>query len=249
MAGKGVLIVVAARGGSKGLPRKNTRLLGDIPLLDWTAQAVRAAALDEAVCLLSTDDPEIAGIGRNIGLDVPFMRPAELATDEATAESVALHALDWVSSNRGIQPDAVMWLQPTSPFRPPSSLSAAVALLRAGDFSGVIGVKPVYRTLRTLFHADERMALVPVDQRTELTTRRQAQGPLFTPNGALYLVSATELRSAGSFFTARCGGIAMDQIASLDIDDAIDWNIAEAVAAAGFTWRGRISGAGQTLPV
>lgn len=241
MAGKGVLIVVPARGGSKGLPRKNARHLAGSPLLGWTADAVRAAGLDEAVCVLSTDDEEIAEIGRSVGLEAPFLRPVGLATDEASAQSVALHALEWVSAHRGHQPVAVMWLQPTSPFRTPSALSDAVAMMSEPGFAGVIGVKAVYRSLRTLFHADECMELKSIDAGAELHDRRQALRPLVTPNGALYLVPARELRASGSFVPPRCRGILMDQIASLDIDDGIDWAMAEALAAAGLTWRGTAS--------
>jgi CMP-N,N'-diacetyllegionaminic acid synthase len=241
MAGKGVLIVVPARGGSKGLPRKNARHLAGLPLLGWTAQAVRAAGLDEAICLLSTDDPEIAAIGRSVGLDAPFLRPAELATDEASAESVAVHALDWVSAEQGLHPTAVMWLQPTSPFRPPSSLSSAVSLLQDGHSVGVMGVKPIFRSLRTLFRANENMELIAVEDDAEIGSRRQAQPPLFTPNGALYLVPAPALRSPRGFFPDRCRGLVMDQIESIDIDDPVDWAIAETLAVAGLTWRGHVS--------
>ena len=241
MAGEGVLIVVPARGGSKGLPRKNARHLAGLPLLGWTANAVRAAGLDEAECVLSTDDEEIAEIGRSVGLDAPFLRPASLATDEASAESVALHALDWVAAHRGLQPAAVMWLQPTSPFRTPSALSDAVAMMSDSAFAGVIGVKAVYRSLRTLFDADERMELKAIDPGGELYNRRQASQPLLTPNGALYLIPAGELRVAEGFVPPRCRGILMDQIASLDIDDAVDWSMAEALAAAGLTWRSTAS--------
>mgnify|MGYP001603952495 CR=1 FL=1 len=243
MAGKGVLIVVPARGGSKGLPRKNARNLGDIPLLGWTAHAIRAAGLDEAVCLLSTDDPEIAGIGRGVGLDVPFLRPPELATDGASAESVALHALDWLAVERSIHPSAVMLLQPTSPFRGPECIHDAVEIMSGHIVPGVLGVKPIQRSLRTLFHADENMRLEALDPNAELVVRRQDPRPIFTPNGALYLVPVQELRSSRSFFPQHCRAIVMDQISSLDIDDEHDWAIAEAVAAAGLSWRGRLPGA------
>lgn len=232
-----MLIIVPARGGSKGLPRKNTRTLGDIPLLGWTAEAVKRCGLDKAICLLSTDDPEIADIGRSVGLDVPFLRPAEFATDSATAESVALHALDWLASARGHEASSVMWLQPTSPFRTPDSIKQAVALLAGSPVAGVLGVKPIHRSLKTLFYSGEDMKLISLDQRGEPITRRQDAKTLYTPNGALYLVRSRVLRDERSFFPAGCQGVVMDQIASLDIDDPVDWNIAEAVVAAGLTWR------------
>lgn len=233
----GVLIVVPARGGSKGLPRKNARTLGGLPLLGWTAEVVRTAGLGEAVCVLSTDDPEIAEIGRSVGLDVPFTRPPELATDEATAEAVALHALDWMAQHRGVDASAVMWLQPTSPFRTPAALSDAVGMMSTPGFAGVVGVKAVYRSLRTLFRIKDGGELTAVDASAEDSGRRQALEPLFTPNGALYLVPAAALRACGRFVPPQFRGIVMDQVASLDIDDAVDWAVAEALAAAGLTWR------------
>ncbi len=245
MADKDLLIVIPARGGSKGLPRKNSRSLGDLPLLGWTAEAVRAAGLDNHACVLSTDDEEIAAIGRGVGLDVPFMRPPALASDEASAESVALHALDWLANDRGIHPAAVMWLQPTSPFRSPDSLRKAMDMLAADDCPGVIGVKPVYRSLKTLFNTSPQMDLLPLDASVESANRRQALQPLYTPNGALYLVHTGILRSGNSFFPLGARGLVMDQIASIDIDDPLDWNMAAAIAAAGLTWRGGATGSTQ----
>jgi CMP-N,N'-diacetyllegionaminic acid synthase len=115
---KEILIVIPARGGSKGLPRKNARMLGDIPLLGWTAEAVKQSGLSEATCILSTDDEEIADIGRKIGMTVPFIRPSQLARDETTAFDVAIHALDWMTQATGTRPKSIMLLQPTSPFLP-----------------------------------------------------------------------------------------------------------------------------------
>ncbi|MBI5041511.1 MAG: acylneuraminate cytidylyltransferase family protein, partial [Gammaproteobacteria bacterium] len=170
-----LLIVIPARGGSKGLPRKNARTLGDLPLLGWTAEAVRHSGLD-AHCLLSTDDAEIAAIGASVGLEAPFLRPEELATDQAGAAGVALHALDWLESTRGIRADALMWLQPTSPFRSPALLAQAVQHLRdnAGldaRLDAVVGVKSIYRTLGTLFMADTDGRLAPVQRQAEEITR------------------------------------------------------------------------------
>jgi N-acylneuraminate cytidylyltransferase/CMP-N,N'-diacetyllegionaminic acid synthase len=242
MAGQGLLIIVAARGGSKGLPRKNTRRLRDLPLLGWTAEAVRRAELNGAVCLLSTDDSEIAEIGREVGLEAPFRRPAELATDTATAQAVALHALDWLAQERGVRATAVMWLQPTSPFRGPACLREAVSLMERERCAGVLGVKAVHRTLATLFHAGPDMSLTPVDPAAEAVSRRQDARTLYTPNGALYLVSAATLRKDVTFFPPSCRGIEMDAVASLDIDSAEDWEIAQAISAAGLTWRDRRAG-------
>lgn len=232
-----ILVVIPARGGSKGLPRKNARTLGGLPLLGWTAEAVRRCGV-AARCVLSTDDAEIARIGREVGLEVPFIRPAELATDEAGAVGVALHALDWLEQAHGTHAELLMLLQPTSPFRPPAALRQAVQTLQelpAAD--AIFGVKPIQRSLGTLFYTDERGVLEPVQRQTTDITRRQDVRPLVTPNGALYLIRSTALREQHSFFPPQSLGLAMDQIASHDIDDAVDWDVAEALVAAGLTWR------------
>jgi CMP-N,N'-diacetyllegionaminic acid synthase len=225
-----LLIVVPARGGSKGLPRKNIRPLAGKPLIAWTANAIAKARVEGAVAILSTDDEEIAEVGRRSGLGVPFMRPAELATDEASAESVALHALEWAKRGGGV-PEAVMLLQPTSPFRPPQAIVEADALLaRHKDADGVIGVKIIHRTPRTLFRMGGAGHLEPLGADESVRARRQEVEPLYTPNGAMYVVRTAVLEAGKGFFPASCRALVMDAIASLDIDDQHDWRIAEAVA-------------------
>jgi CMP-N-acetylneuraminic acid synthetase len=110
--------------------------------------------------------------------------------------------------------------------------------LSDSECSAVLGVKVLFRSLRTLFHANEHMELSALDAGGALYSGRQTLKPLLTPNGALYLVAAEELRSSGGFVPARCRGLVMDQVASIDIDDPVDWALAEAVAAEGLSWRG-----------
>ena len=212
-------------------------MLGDIPLLGWTNEAVRQSGLSEATCILSTDDEVIADIGRTIGLEVPFMRPSELAHDESTADGVALHALNWMTEATGVIPKFVMLLQPTSPFRPPEAILKAVKMMENPFIDGVIGVKPIHRTLATLYFSDENMNMLSLDKDEKLQSRRQDINPIYTPNGALYLIRAEKLREPKSFFPEKMQGIIMDQISSIDIDDSIDWKIAEAMVANKQTWR------------
>lgn len=230
MAAPRLLIVVPARGGSKGLPRKNVRLLAGRPLLAWTADAVRAAAVPGALAVLSTEDDEVAEVGRAAGLEVPFRRPHEHATDEAGAEAVALHALAWAENKFGAAPESVMLLQPTSPFRSPAAIVEADALLRADAVWGVLGVKAIHRTLATLYRLDDGGRLAPLAAGEVSGARRQDLAPLYTPNGAIYLVRTSALRERRSFFPEGCRALVMDAISSLDIDDEDDWAIAEAVA-------------------
>tara|TARA_B100000686_G_C16751202_1_gene952597 strand:- start:1124 stop:1771 length:648 start_codon:yes stop_codon:yes gene_type:complete len=215
-------------------------MLGDIPLLGWTAEAVKQAGLSEAICILSTDDEEIANIGRNVGLEVPFIRPVELAKDETLIEDVIFHALDWLAQKKGVCPELVMLLQPTSPFRNPELLLQAVKILEDSSVDGVIGVKPIYRNLATLFYADENMNLSPLDKSEKLVSRRQAVNIIYTPNGALYLIRTNKLNGPRGFFHENLKGVLMDQIASIDIDDVLDWKLAETVVANKLTWRDKL---------
>ncbi len=229
-----VLVVIPARGGSKGLPGKNIKPLGGLPLLGWSAEALRQSHLREARCLLSTDDTSIANAGRACGLTVPFLRPAALAGDTASSLDVVLHALDWLADEHDEQPPWVLLLQPTSPFRPPAAIDRALEMLRDDpSLDAVIGVKALHRSPGSLFLPDARGRLQPLGD--DGITRRQDSPGLLTPNGALYLVRSAVLRAGGNFFPPATAPLPMDTIASLDIDDATDWAMAEALQ--GLSWR------------
>lgn len=231
-----LLAVVPARGGSKGLPRKNARSLCGHPLLFWTAEAFRRAAAADARIVLSTDDEELSAIGRGVGLEVPFRRPDDISGDQATAEAVALHALDWFERVKGVSFRSIMWLQPTSPFRPPEAIRAAVQMLDQDRAVCVIGVKAIYRTPATLFHLGQNRELMPLGQNHLLKSRRQEVEPLYTPNGAMYLVRTEVFRREGTFFPAGATGLVMDDIASIDIDTPVDWSIAESIGVSAGCW-------------
>jgi CMP-N,N'-diacetyllegionaminic acid synthase len=237
-----LLIIIPARGGSKGLPGKNTKTLGGYPLLKWTSDAVALSGLKNYQCILSTDDAEIAAIGKDIGLDTPFLRPTELASDTANTVDAVFHAINWLKTNRNFQPEYLMLLQPTSPFRSPQVIHEAFKLLTENDIDAVIGVKPIHRTLGTLFYAIEENTLSALEKQANLTTRRQDVRTLYTPNGAMYLIKSETLKTQKVFFPENSKAIIMDQIQSHDIDDPIDWAIATAYINARLSWRTRDSG-------
>ena len=136
-----VVGLVPARGGSKGIPRKNARLLAGRPLLAYTADAA-AQARGLSRVILSTEDPEIAELGRSCGLEVPFVRPAELARDDTPMLPVVEHALRWLEEH-GERFDAVCLLQPTHPLRRPEDIDACVALLAEKAAEAVVTVSTV----------------------------------------------------------------------------------------------------------
>jgi CMP-N,N'-diacetyllegionaminic acid synthase len=227
----GLLILVPARGGSKGLPGKNLRYLGGLPLITWTARTIEAAGLG-ARAVLSTDDPLIAEVGRAEGLETPFLRPAELATDDATMVSVVEHALQWMEREARYPVTAVMLLQPTSPFRRTRRLHEALELFARPGTEAVIGVDTILRTPGLLYRRAADGRLVPLGA-WENPTRRQDMRPVLTPNGTLYLITRESLCRTGRMFPPRLLGLPTDRIEGIDIDTPEDWALAEAVVAAG----------------
>jgi len=220
-----ILALITARGGSKRLPGKNTLPLGGKPLLQWTIEV--ALGLPE-LCdiLVSTDDPGIAEVGRACGAYVPWLRPAELATDTASGTDVALHALDWYESQHG-PIDGLLLLQPTSPLRTRATIARGLALFDPALGRPVIGVSPTPAHPMWTFKL-EGDNLVPFLSGDGLQTRSQDLPPAYVVNGTFYLTSPQRLRQEKTFFSkdALALVIASDQEA-LDIDTPQDFALAQ----------------------
>ena len=221
------LIIIPARSGSKGIADKNIKLLGGKPLIAWTALAIQHASPNHALAILSTDSERYAQVGREAGLCVPFIRPAECSNDKASALTVIEHALHWFETEYDYLPEQVMWQQPTSPFRTAAIITEALAMMETVQADGVIGCKEIERDLTTLFHCESGF-LRPLCSDKPTQTSRQDIVPLLTPNGAMYLCKTAVLREKKSFYGERTRPLVMDAIMSLDIDTLTDWAIAEA---------------------
>ncbi len=213
------------------MPGKNTRLLGGLPLLAWTARAIAASGV-AARAVLSTDDPAIAAVGRAHGLETPFLRPAELARDTAGSFEVVEHAVAWLEREAAFTPSAVMLLQPTCPFRRPERIAQALALLARPGTEGVIGVTAIDRTLSVMYREEGEGLLEPLASWDE-RIRRQDVRPLLTPNGTLYLSTRESLTRHRRLFPPRLRALRTDAVEAIDIDTPEDWALAEAVVAAG----------------
>ena len=222
-----VLGIIPARGGSKAIPRKNLVDLGGIPLLAWTAAASRASRLTHVV--LSTDDDRIAEQGMTVGLDVPFRRPEALATDSASSIDVALHALDAVGGDF----DAVMLLQPTTPFRTSGDIDDALDLLERTGADSVISLVDVggHHPARMKRVVDGRIIDPPYAEAMENQPRQELE-PLAIRNGAIYLTRVATLRR-GSFRGEDARALMMPAERSVNIDVELDLLLARAVVAAG----------------
>lgn len=222
-----VLGVVPARGGSKGIPGKNLRVLAGRPLLAYTADAALASARLSRV-VLSTDDAEIADAGRRLGLDVPFMRPPVLASDESPMLPVLQHAVRTLGES-GFRPDAVVLLQPTSPLRRAEHVDAAVAMLETTGADSVVSVVEVpHQFSPSSVMTLDGDRLRPLSD-APAPTRRQDKVRAFARNGPAVLAVRTRTLETGSLYGEDSRALIMDARDSLDVDTAWDLELAESI--------------------
>jgi CMP-N-acetylneuraminic acid synthetase len=210
--------VIPARGGSKGIPRKNIAMLGSRPLVEHTMRAaLESVRLDRV--LLTSDDPEIVDLARSFGVEAPFERPAHLATDEAPSVDTVLHALDWLRDEEGYAPDAVVLLQPTSPFRTASDIDEAVSRFEEAGSESLFSVSPAWQHPREMIWLrDGRPVwILDEDERGEDRGRGAAE-PCYFIDGAIYIVTPRLLRSSRRFATEDSSVLVLDEDRGLDID-------------------------------
>lgn len=214
--GSRVLAVIPARGGSKGLPRKNILEAGGRPLIAWTIDAALAASCVDRV-VLSTDDEEIAAVAKGFGCDVPFMRPPELADDEAPTIDVVMHALRSIP-----QHDVVILLQPTSPLRTAADIDAAFSLMKKRQAPSCVSVCPVEETPYWMYRIDAGDHLLSLMEPTLRANRRQDLPEVFSLNGAIYIADTAWLLGTQSFVTPETVAYVMPRERSIDIDSSED---------------------------
>ncbi len=221
-----ILAVIPARGGSKRLPGKNIKTLGGKPLIAWSIDAARASGCCVDV-LVSTDDPAIAEVAKAHGASVPWLRPAELASDTAGSVDVLLHAVDWYQAHRAPL-DAVLLLQPTSPFRSSDAIARAVDLFKAHQGQRpVVSVSPASTHPAWTFRVGSE-GMSPFLGWGDLGKRSQDLEPAWMLNGSIYLMAPDQLRQVKSFLTPNTLPFQMQQPQeALDIDTASDFELCE----------------------
>jgi CMP-N-acetylneuraminic acid synthetase len=221
-----VLGLVPARGGSKGIPGKNIRPLGGRTLLEYVARAAAASQVIDRL-VLSTDDTHIANEGRRVGLEVPFLRPAELARDETPMLPVIEHALTMLAQHHW-SPEIVVLLQPTSPLRRPEHIAAAVEQLRQSGADSVVSVVELPRHLSPDYVMRvEDGVLVPFLPEGSRVTRRQDARPAFVRDGTVYAFWRRTLTETGSLYGHTCRPLVLPASESLTLDTPEDWAEAE----------------------
>ncbi len=229
IAGGRVLAVVPARGGSRGIPRKNLVRVGGQSLLEWTAEAARGSQVIDRI-VLSSEDAEILAAGRAAGLDTPFVRPDALAQDDTPGVDPVLHALDALEM-QGDRYEWVVLLQPTSPLRSAADIDGAAALCAAGA-PAAVSVVAADKSPWWMFRlaADARME--PLLDPATRPSRRQDAGPVYVLNGAVYVARVDWLRRTRSFLSDETAGLVMPRERSVDVDEPADLRVAQALLEA-----------------
>ncbi len=226
-----VLGLIPARGGSKGVPGKNVRLLGGKPLIGYTVDAaLRARRVDRT--LVSTEDAEIASVAKAFGAEVPFLRPASLAQDDTPMLPVITHAIEAVIAD-GWVPDVLCLLQPTFPFRRPEEIDACIESLKAQAADCVITVHrvPAHFNPHWVYFERPDGSLQLSTGESEPIPRRQALPPAFHRSGAVYVTRTATITKHGSLYGDRVVGYETPAESSCNIDTMDDWARAETLVA------------------
>lgn len=218
------LVVIPARGGSKGLPGKNIKLLNGKPLIHYTIEAARRLFKDIEICF-STDDNEIKKVAEQTGLSVPFLRPKELANDDSGTHEVLLHAIKYYKENF-YKPDVIILLQPTSPFRTSDQIKEAINIYtKEKDIDMIVSVKETKSNPYYILFEENQKGFLEKSKKSNIN-RRQDCPKVWELNGAIYIISANSLHSKSIQELKKIKKYVMDDYTSHDIDNLFDWEIA-----------------------
>ena len=218
------LVIIPARGGSKGIPHKNIKELEGKPLICYTIDAARKFTTDDNICV-STDDDAIIKVVEAYGLSIPFKRPGYLATDNAGTNGVLLHALDFYE-RKGNQYDMVVLLQVTSPFRRAEDVIEAVKHYD-DSIDMVTSVMPAKCNPYYDGFEDDADGLLVISKGDGSIERRQDAPRVWQQNGAVYVINPLQLKAKGLAGMTKIRKYVMDELHSVDIDNMLDWKIAE----------------------
>ena len=227
--GKTVLAIIPARGGSKGIPRKNIRLLSGKPLITWTIdEAKKSKYIDKTI--VSTDSQEIANIAIKYGVEIPFIRPTELAKDETPSSDVIINTLQWFERNQNQKFDLLILLQPTSPLRNSYQIDAALKdFISNPSNKCLVSVKEVEESPYWMKIIDTDHYLKNFTLKQNNFTRRQDLPKVYILNGAIYIMRTADFMNYKSFNVDNTIPFLMDKKTSIDIDSEEDFVLAEVI--------------------
>lgn len=223
--GQTILALIPARGGSKGVPRKNLRCLAGKPLIVYTIEAALQANFIDRI-IVSTDDLEIANISKKYGAEVPFIRPEVLATDGAKGIDVVLHAMQWLEDHNE-KFDLLMLLQPTSPLRDSEDIENALGLFMRKNADAVVSVCEVEHSPLWMNTLREDLCMKDFIDKEVLNKNRQQLEIYYRLNGAIYLAKWDFIKQYKSFYGDKTYAYIMPREKSVDIDSEFDLQFAE----------------------
>lgn len=235
---KTILAIIPARGGSRELPKKNIKLLGDTPLIAYSINAAQRSAYVDRI-IVSTDSDEIAQIAKKYGAEVPFKRPPEYATDASSPVSeFIVHALRWLRDNEGKTYDLFCLLQPTSPFRNGNHLNEAIKKFSVcKDAISLISISETTRSPYWMKTINSNGYLEEFVNGDFSDTRRQDLPKTYSVNGAIYIMGTLDYLKTKRFLTDRTTYYLMDAVSSVDIDTELDFKFAEYLLGSGMVER------------
>lgn len=220
------LAVIPARGGSVGIPKKNLKFFCGEPLITRIVNiAILCPCIDRVV--VSTDDREIQKIAIRAGAEAPFLMPQQISGSESSSEMAILHAVEWLRANEAVVPERLTFLQATNPFTNQDDISRAHEMLEAANFDVIFGAA---RSHSFVWQIKEGSA-VGVNHNCNYMPMRQMLAPQYEENGSLYIMKSDNFLNAKHRFFGRIGVFRMPKWTSLELDDEIDWEMAEAVFA------------------
>ena len=222
-----ILALIPARGESKRHKNKNILDLGGKPLINWSIE--QAVAIENIVdVLVSTDSEKIAKVSKKAGAIVPWLRPKNLATDNASSVDVAIHAVDWYES-QVCTVDGLLLLQPTSPFRSKATIEKAIDMFKHSKNKSIISVSSGLGDLKKSFFY-ENSIMYPASDLLNIPSEHEGSSNFYTVNGCIYLISPAQLRSEKTFFSPDFIPLKVDSpIESIDIDTEWDFRLAQSM--------------------
>lgn len=225
-----ILTVITARGGSKSVPGKNIRLLGNKPLIGYTIESAKATKDLFYKIIVSTDDRAIADVSKSFGAEVPFIRPSNLAEDKTPTLPVLQHAVNFIEDQDKVLIDWVLLLQPTAPFRSAKDIRRVVELSQQLDADSIISVVQVFSTHPGLMKKIENNELKSFfGEEIEGTPRQQLKPSAYMRNGAIYMTKRDVLMKNNSIWGKKITPYIMPLERSYNIDDEIDFKTAEVI--------------------
>lgn len=222
-----VLYLITARGGSKGVPNKNIRLVGGLPLIAYKIIAAQKSSVDKRI-IVSTDSDKIADVAIQYGAEVPFMRPEYLASDTASSMDVVMHAIQWIEENDDDKYDYICLLEPSSPFATSEDLDAAIKLIVEKKADTLLGMEEVGVTRNFIHQLDDKggLSLFYDEIKHLASVRRQEQNPEYTMNGCMYIAKWDYFKAHKLFHAPNSVPYIMPNEKSIEIDSMIDYEFA-----------------------